>query len=730
MPGFVKTPKDEARWAKAKEAAGKSTEKDSESYWKLSNYIYHKMGKTEEDQKMADLAKADLEQHLQKAEPKNPHGIRPVAHHEFHNALHQASLSNPKIKENVEFHPPEKLQHMKTFLSADGRSGYAITPDGELTSVFSSERGRGNALVAHSVAQGAKHLNAFEGHLTNLYANHGFKEHRRENNWTPGGPSVVFMRRSENIHKSEESNTLSTGNLKDLDANIAPVKQSLPSNEVLNVSDEKKYTAKEAAIAVLKKAEELLAKSSLMKGFPSQKHGHAPIGAPQRLIGSGDKSKIPGQKAKSTHDSLDPSSGHRPGQGRSEHSKTMLGTSRAGLNVKSSHGGGKEEAKSAHKETLGKLHAQPKPNLPKSEAGMDKAETGHEKGINTSTDPKQKSRVMMGTSKAGSQLPSTSKLDVAEAKEAHKQVLSEMKRMPKPNLTKDEKGVHAPIPRHIPGKGISHGSSVSKPDEGKDLKPRHKEKLQELRDMPKPNLTKAAPYNIGHREAKGVHGQAGPTHAGENADPRHGVSAAGANVRRQDKIGTGHAKNIHKEKLSELRAMQKPNLTKEEGMRSTSGKNEIGTKFTKEEQQGESKNPGDRVEQQTAPKDNPKEQAEGNNEKAGTTPTQVGQDGKNLPGYDEQKVSMKHSNLKLAKFIGHVQAKRKMKAAPTAPVMDKAETGHEVGVHVQDDSQKPGVSSMGRRIRNEKGMEGAEHAKGQQKFVADQAKNIKPKLPR
>jgi hypothetical protein len=47
MPGFVKNKKDEAKWSKAKEAAGKSTSKDSKSYWKLSNYIFHKMGKTE-----------------------------------------------------------------------------------------------------------------------------------------------------------------------------------------------------------------------------------------------------------------------------------------------------------------------------------------------------------------------------------------------------------------------------------------------------------------------------------------------------------------------------------------------------------------------------------------------------------------------------------------------------------------------------------------------------------
>lgn len=60
MPGFVKTKKDEARWSKAKDAAGKQVDKGSESYWKLANYIYHKMGKTEEDQQHAELLKADL----------------------------------------------------------------------------------------------------------------------------------------------------------------------------------------------------------------------------------------------------------------------------------------------------------------------------------------------------------------------------------------------------------------------------------------------------------------------------------------------------------------------------------------------------------------------------------------------------------------------------------------------------------------------------------------------
>lgn len=81
----------------------------------------------------------------------------------------------------------------------------------------------------------------------------------------------------------------------------------------------------------------------------------------------------------------------------------------------------------------------------------------------------------------------------------------------------------------------------------------------------------------------------------------------------------------------------------------------------KEKVQGEPAKPGERVEEQKAPESNPAEQKEGNNELAGTTPTQVGQDGKNVAGFDEMK-----GHLKLAKFLGHMESKRKSKA-PAAP---------------------------------------------------------------
>jgi hypothetical protein len=61
MPGFVKTPKDERRWAKAKEHARKQTAEGSESFWKLSNYIFHRMGKSKEDKEIVRMYKKELE---------------------------------------------------------------------------------------------------------------------------------------------------------------------------------------------------------------------------------------------------------------------------------------------------------------------------------------------------------------------------------------------------------------------------------------------------------------------------------------------------------------------------------------------------------------------------------------------------------------------------------------------------------------------------------------------
>ena len=60
MPGFIHSEKDEARWDRAKKAASKSLKEGSDSFWALSNYIYHKMGKSQEDIEKAEHFKKTL----------------------------------------------------------------------------------------------------------------------------------------------------------------------------------------------------------------------------------------------------------------------------------------------------------------------------------------------------------------------------------------------------------------------------------------------------------------------------------------------------------------------------------------------------------------------------------------------------------------------------------------------------------------------------------------------
>ena len=121
----------------------------------------------------------------------------PAAANEFHAALSSAQEARPLISKMITKYSPKEYSEMKTFLSPDKLSGYAIKPDGELVSVFSAAKGRGNDIVSHAIENGATKLDNFDGHLTDLYKRHGFEEYRREPNYTPGEPDVVYMAKRE-----------------------------------------------------------------------------------------------------------------------------------------------------------------------------------------------------------------------------------------------------------------------------------------------------------------------------------------------------------------------------------------------------------------------------------------------------------------------------------------------------------------------------------------------------
>jgi hypothetical protein len=92
------------------------------------------------------------------------------------------------------------------YLSSNAQSGYVITADAELISVFSLPGARqGAAAVASAVKNGAKKLDCLDTILVQLYSSFGFVEYDRiawdeqyaPKNWDYeafGRPDVVFMR--------------------------------------------------------------------------------------------------------------------------------------------------------------------------------------------------------------------------------------------------------------------------------------------------------------------------------------------------------------------------------------------------------------------------------------------------------------------------------------------------------------------------------------------------------
>lgn len=117
-----------------------------------------------------------------------------VSARQFARGLTNAWTANPRIAENCEdYRDARKVPTgAECFVAYSGRSGY-ILDGGHLTCVWSTVRGRGDTLVSEAVARGAYRLDCFAGHLSKLYARHGFYEIARDSNWEPGGPDVVYM---------------------------------------------------------------------------------------------------------------------------------------------------------------------------------------------------------------------------------------------------------------------------------------------------------------------------------------------------------------------------------------------------------------------------------------------------------------------------------------------------------------------------------------------------------
>lgn len=149
------------------------------------------------------LRRSDAEAALAKA------GFAEASTEKFFAAIRKASAvtksNGRKVGETVYVYPKGEYAKMRRYLSADGKSGFAIKEDGDLVSVFNGGDVKGaiKDIIPHFNALGATKLDAFDeaGRLPELYGRGGFKEVRREawnpqyapDGWTGGEPDVVFM---------------------------------------------------------------------------------------------------------------------------------------------------------------------------------------------------------------------------------------------------------------------------------------------------------------------------------------------------------------------------------------------------------------------------------------------------------------------------------------------------------------------------------------------------------
>lgn len=138
-------------------------------------------------------------------------GNTAAASERFHAAIVENKQASP-FGAAVAVYTPKEYRGMRLFLSADGKSGVAVKPDGDIVSVFAANNS-GRALIELAVSAGGTKLDAFDTVLAHFYAPHGFvvasrmawNEEFKPEGWDKqtfsafnnGEPDVVFMARDD-----------------------------------------------------------------------------------------------------------------------------------------------------------------------------------------------------------------------------------------------------------------------------------------------------------------------------------------------------------------------------------------------------------------------------------------------------------------------------------------------------------------------------------------------------
>lgn len=107
--------------------------------------------------------------------------FQPVNPHHFQKMIRKGKKSRSKNSWMVDVHKRftdsdgKGYAQMRCYLTKDGKSGFAITKDGDLVSVFSrsGKKGALDRIIPTAVALGARKLDCYGGGLQNMYARFG-----------------------------------------------------------------------------------------------------------------------------------------------------------------------------------------------------------------------------------------------------------------------------------------------------------------------------------------------------------------------------------------------------------------------------------------------------------------------------------------------------------------------------------------------------------------------------
>lgn len=149
--------------------------------------------------------------------PSPENGLR------FYKAMSDFKKNAGKIGEQVYLYSPEEYANMRTFLSEDGKTGFALKNDGDIVSVFNGGNSKGAAdnIMQAATAAGGTKLDAYDTFLPEIYSRNGFRVNSRDTwneNYKPdkwnkgymrrfnqGEPDVVYMQYDPNYYGSYES---------------------------------------------------------------------------------------------------------------------------------------------------------------------------------------------------------------------------------------------------------------------------------------------------------------------------------------------------------------------------------------------------------------------------------------------------------------------------------------------------------------------------------------------